>query len=68
MRAIRYSSCGRCREGFRPRGRASWIHTLGLVLMLVGGLLLLICVPIQVWLAMIGLLMLALGFFLWRIG
>lgn len=38
----------------------------GVAMMILGFLILLLCVPFWVWGALIGLLMVILGFFLWR--
>lgn len=57
-------ACRQCPE----RRRDSFLHRLGIVLMVVGALFLLVFVPLRVWLAMIGLLLLILGFLLFWLG
>jgi len=42
------------------------VRVLGLFLMAIGGLLIVVFVPFQVWLALIGAILAALGFVLWR--
>lgn len=65
MKSNRYvNQC--CKGG--ARGGAGWVHTLGIVMMAVGILILLVAVPVQVWFALIGLSLLLFGFVLWRIG
>lgn len=67
LRTQRNHICG----GRRDNGRnhfASFMRMLGIVLMVIGGLILLFAMPVKVWLALVGLVLLVFGFVLWRFG
>ena len=51
-----------CSGAGRRGGMAKWI---GLGLMVVGGLILIIAVPIKFWFALVGFVLMAAGFVLW---
>lgn len=65
MRTQKYTS-GKCSTSGGQSGTT--VKTIGIVLMVVGGLILLISVPIKFWFALVGLLLLVFGFILWRLG
>ena len=56
---------GSCGRGERRNRTAKW---LGIGLMVVGGLILIIAVPIKFWFALVGFALIAAGFILWVIG
>lgn len=63
----RNCSFGRCSFGGGHR-RTPVLRDIGIVLMVVGGLILLVSIPMKFWLALFGLALLFFGFVLWRIA
>ena len=67
MRQKCYSSVvTRCGNG--SGSSPTFLRKLGLALMAIGALILLFCVPFRIWIALIGLLLVVLGFTLFRLG
>lgn len=54
--------------GYRYKASGSGTRTAGIVLMVVGVLMFLIFVPRWVWTAALGIVLISVGFLLWRFG
>ena len=58
---------GSCTKRFRTASRSgSTARTIGIVLMAVGALVLLLFVPCWVWTSLLAVLLISIGFLVWR--
>ena len=55
-------------KGYRYRPSGSGTRAAGIVLMVVGALMFLIFVPRWVWTSALGIVLISVGFLLWRFG